>query len=433
MATGDVDERPVPDASGRGLLPATAALRVFSCLAAAYLLSYALRAINAAIAPELVAEFGLSNAELGSLSSAYFLAFAAMQLPLGVWLDRFGTRRTNATLLLLAALGSFVFSQAPDATWLWIGRGLIGAGLAGALMSSLRVFRFWYPADRQQQLLAMMLVVGSIGALLATAPSRLLLPIIGWRGLFVVTGVGLILASAAIFAFLPRHEPESARARADAGGKGFAGYLHFYGHPYFWRFALLALTLHASFVAFQSLWAGPWLTQVLGMTPAAAGQALFALNLVLMLSFLALGVTVRWLTARGISIVQMCIVSSLVIIALHVWLSFNQSPLTGVVIWLCYALISTPYTLLQSHVSLSFPESMTGRAFTAYNLFLFGGVFLVQWVFGVLIDWCSTFAATEAIAYRYALRIWIGLELLGLAWMLVFRVGPPKPAAHSAS
>lgn len=420
---------PPRDGSGRGLLNRPMAVRVFCCLAAAYLLSYALRAINAAIAPELVAEFGLTNAELGSLSSAYFLAFAAMQLPLGVWLDRFGTRRTNATLLLVAALGSFVFAQAGSAAELWVGRALIGAGLAGALMSSLRVYRFWYAADRQQQLLALMLVVGSVGALLATAPSRLLLPFVGWRGLFVLTGVGLVAASAAIFFLLPRHEPASARGDPKGAGAGFAGYLSFYGHPYFWRFAPLALTLHASFVAFQSLWAGPWLTQVLGMTPAAAGQALFALNLVLMLSFLALGGCVRWLTARGVSIRQMCVVSSVLIIALHAGLSFVGVAAAGVGIWLAYALISTPYTLLQSHVSLSFPEHMTGRAFTAYNLFLFGGIFLVQWLFGVLIDWCAGFAATEALAYRYALRIWIVLELGGLAWMLFFRVEPPGAPA----
>ncbi|MEZ5657867.1 MAG: MFS transporter [Burkholderiaceae bacterium] len=431
MASEITGQSATLDASGRGPLPSAAAWRVFSCLAGAYLLSYALRAINAAIAPELVAEFGLSNAELGSLSSAYFLAFASMQLPLGVCLDRFGTRRTNASLLLVAAAGSFVFSQAPDASWLWVGRAMIGAGLAGALMSSLRVFRFWYAPDRQQQLLAMMLVVGSVGALLATAPSRLLLPIVGWRGLFIGTGIGLLLASTAIFLFLPRHEPDSARAKAGAGGAGFAGYLRFYGNPYFWRFAPLVLTLHASFVAFQSLWAGPWLTQVLAMSPAAAGQALFALNLVLMLSFLVLGGCVRWLTARGITIVQMCIFSSLAIIGLHVWLSANQAALVGVAIWLIYALISTPFTLLQSHVCLSFPESMTGRALTAYNLFLFGGVFLVQWLFGVLIDWCGTFAATEVLAYRYALRIWIGLELVGVAWLIMFRVGPPKPAGSA--
>ena len=64
------------------------ALRVFSCFAGAYLLSYAFRAINAVIAPALMADLGMSNADLGLLSSAYFVSFASLQLPLGIWLDK---------------------------------------------------------------------------------------------------------------------------------------------------------------------------------------------------------------------------------------------------------------------------------------------------------------------------------------------------------
>ena len=76
---------------------------VFGWFACAYFLSYALRSVNAVIAPALVAQFGLSHAQLGALSAAYFLAFAMMQLPLGVCLDRFGSRRTDASLLLVSA------------------------------------------------------------------------------------------------------------------------------------------------------------------------------------------------------------------------------------------------------------------------------------------------------------------------------------------
>lgn len=68
-------------------------------------MSYGLRAINAVLAPDLVAAFSLSAGDLGAMSSAYFVAFSAMQLPLGIWLDRFGSRRVEASLLLVAALG----------------------------------------------------------------------------------------------------------------------------------------------------------------------------------------------------------------------------------------------------------------------------------------------------------------------------------------
>ena len=75
---------------------------IFSAFALAFFMSYGLRAVNAVLAPNLVAEFSLSAAELGALSSAYFVAFALMQLPLGIWLDRFGARRVEALLLVVA-------------------------------------------------------------------------------------------------------------------------------------------------------------------------------------------------------------------------------------------------------------------------------------------------------------------------------------------
>jgi sugar phosphate permease len=71
------------------------AIRIFVIFALAYVMSYAFRAINAVIAQPLVAELGLSASQLGFLASAYFLSFAVMQLPVGVMLDRYGTRATK--------------------------------------------------------------------------------------------------------------------------------------------------------------------------------------------------------------------------------------------------------------------------------------------------------------------------------------------------
>lgn len=179
------------------------AVRVFLCFAAGLLLSYALRAINAVIAPSLVAEFGLTNAELGALASAYFLSFAILQLPLGVWLDRFGSRRTNALLLTIAALGCLAFALSTTPWMLWLSRALIGVGVCGALMSALRAFRFWYAPERQQQLAAWILVAGSLGALTATVPVHALLPLVGWRGVFGISAVLLAAVAAALWWLLP--------------------------------------------------------------------------------------------------------------------------------------------------------------------------------------------------------------------------------------
>ena len=85
-------------------------MRVVWVFAAAYFLSYAFRAINAVIAPALMTDLQVSNADLGLLSSAYFVGFACLQLPLGVWLDKYGPRRTEAALLVFAALGAAIFA-----------------------------------------------------------------------------------------------------------------------------------------------------------------------------------------------------------------------------------------------------------------------------------------------------------------------------------
>jgi len=91
-------------------------LRVFLPFAAGYLISYLFRVVNAVIAPDLVADIGLNPSDWGLLTAAYFLTFAAFQLPLGALLDRFGPRKTEAVLLLFAALGAFVFARAETVT-----------------------------------------------------------------------------------------------------------------------------------------------------------------------------------------------------------------------------------------------------------------------------------------------------------------------------
>ena len=114
---------------------ATRLLACFLPFAAGYFMSYLLRGTNAVIAPQLAREFGLSAADIGVLTSAYFAAFAAAQIPLGVLLDRYGPRRVNAMLFVIAATGAFVYAQANSVPMLAIGRALIGLGVCGGLMS----------------------------------------------------------------------------------------------------------------------------------------------------------------------------------------------------------------------------------------------------------------------------------------------------------
>ena len=398
------------------------AVRVFLCFASGYFMSYALRSVNAVIAPELVREFALSNAQLGSLSSAYFLAFAALQLPLGVALDRFGSRRTDASLLIIAALGCALFATAQGAATLWVARALIGIGVAGGLMAPLRAFRFWYAPARQQQLVAWMLVAGTLGALSTTVPVRLAIPAIGWRGVFWVASALLLLSSVAIWTLLPRGERA---AHADPGGGAlWLGYREVFASRYLWRFAVVGIVIHASFISLQSLWAGPWFVTVLDMTPVRAAETLFVFNLVLMFAFLGLSWVVPRIERKGWSVLQVVSVGTGTLLAVQIGIGVSAGAI-AVVLWMALAVLATHFTLIQTHVSLSFPEHLTGRAFTAYNLLTFAGIFSSQSLFGWIVDTVRGFVSSDPVAFRTAWLIWVGIELLAFSVLIFWRVAPP--------
>ncbi|HEY9163908.1 MAG TPA: MFS transporter, partial [Magnetovibrio sp.] len=151
------------------------ALRIVLPFALGYFLSYLYRAVNAVLAPDLVAEIGLDASALGLLTAAYFLTFAAFQLPLGILLDRYGPRRVEAMLLIVAATGAALFAWAPNADVLIIARAMIGLGVSACLMAAFKAYVMWFPLERLALVNGIHLTAGGLGALMATAPVEALL------------------------------------------------------------------------------------------------------------------------------------------------------------------------------------------------------------------------------------------------------------------
>jgi MFS family permease len=270
-------------APARGAL----AVRLFACFALGYFMSYGLRSVNAVLAPELMADIGLTHAQLGSLSSAYFVAFALMQVPLGVWLDRFGPRRVNAVLMGVAALGCVGFALARSLGELWLARALVGAGVSAALMAALTAFRQWFEPAQQTRLAAWMLMAGTTGVLTTTVPVHAALPLLGWRGVFWLSAALLAAIGVAMWTLLPRGRETPAAAGGTSFAASLGGYGEVFRNGYFWRMSLTAGVVQGGFVAMQSLWVGPWMDRVLGFDGAARADRLFLFNLALMGAYLA--------------------------------------------------------------------------------------------------------------------------------------------------
>lgn len=394
------------------------ALRVVLVFAAAYVLSYALRAINAVIAPELMADLQLSNADLGLLSSAYFFGFGAMQLPIGIWLDRYGSRRTEAALLMFAAIGSAVFATSDTLAGLWVGRALIGVGVSSCLMAAMKAYRSWYAPEKQSQLASWMLVFGTLGALSTTVPVAAVMPLIGWRGVFWLIAVLLLLAGLLVFFRLKAVEQQMANDTPSRAAQAGISYLQIFRDPYFRRMALLGAVHQGGFMAMQSLWAGPWMVRVLGLTTTETSQVLFAFNFFLMLSYLGLS----WWAPRHVRYdgqamphagmpvlraVTLGLSGSILVQGLIILLPYGWSWL----LWIVFAVCITVTTLAQTHVSLAYPPAQVGRANSAFNLTLFIGAFSVQWGIGLLVDGFRALGSSDPSALRMAFGVYLVLQL----------------------
>ena len=394
-------------------------MRVVMVFAAAYFLSYAFRAINAVIAPALMTDLQLSNADLGLLSSAYFVGFACLQLPLGVWLDKYGPRRTESALLAFAALGAAIFASSDTLAGLWIGRALIGIGVSACLMAPLKAYRVWYPPERQSQLASWMLVFGTCGALATTVPVAMVLPVIGWRGVFWAMAAMIIMAATLLFLRLKPVEQEMQQQQAKMPTLAAApgGYRAIFSDPYFRRMALLGGVYQGGFMAIQTLWAGPWMVNVLGLSVDEASRVLFLFNLFLMFSYIGLS----WWAPRHVSygdrqgIPALRVVTYGLALSMLIQLAMLLFPYAWAwIFWLMFALVVTVTTLAQTHVSLSFPSSQAGRANSAFNLTLFIGAFGLQWGMGLLIDVFMSQGWSQSSAIRMAWAVYLLLQLAAL-------------------
>jgi predicted MFS family arabinose efflux permease len=385
---------PAGAASGALRLASTPGAAMVLAFAFAYFLSALLRAVTATLAPVFSAEMGLRPADLGLLAGAYFLGFAALQLPLGRALDRFGARRVQLVLLAVAVAGCTAFALAASLPSLIAARLLIGMGVAACLMAPLTCYRQVFDAATQLRLNSWMLMTGSLGMLASTLPVQWLLPLTGWRGLFAAVAGLLLLAMLSIHRVVPRVAPQRA---AQPGGR----YRDIMRHPMFVAMAPLGFFVYGGLIAVQSLWAGPWLTQVAGQSAVQAAEGLFAVNLSMLLAFLAWGVLMPRLARSGLGARHAIVWGLPPSLAVLAWIVALGAQ-AGALHWALWCVLCTCVSLSQPAVAQVFPPAWAGRALSAFNLLIFGGVFCVQWGIGLAIDGFALLGFTRAASFQGA-------------------------------
>lgn len=391
-------------------------LIVFLPFAAGYFLSYLYRSINAVISDELVDDLGLSASQLGLLTSAYFLAFALVQLPVGLLLDRFGPRRVESLLLVIAALGALTFALADSLVVLTLGRLLIGVGVACCLMASFKAFALWFRADQLPLLNGSLMAVGAMGALAATRPVEWLLLLANWRQLFIALAVITLVVSVVIFFIVPEHrEPP-----ADAGlGAQIAGLKQIFKDRFFWHVAPVAAVFSGSSLAITTLWAAPWLRDIMLMDSGQVATALMVMAAGMGTGFLAWGFALARVIRLGIRPVPVvAALMALYLMAVAVMASgwyVSRIHLFMALLGFLGTAASAMFALLSRH----FDQGLAGRANTALNLLVFVSAFTLQWGIGIVIGFWEAPEGVgyETTGYQVAFGTLVALQAFMLAMM----------------
>lgn len=386
-------------------------LRIFLPFALGYFLSLAYRLVNAVAARPLAESFDLAAAELGLLTALYFLAFGAVQLPLGTALDRFGPRRIEAGLLVVAAVGAALFVVADGFAQLAIGRALIGLGVSACLMAPFKAYSLWVPRERLALVNGLHLASGGLGAFAAGAPSELILAAFGWRALFAALAV-LTLASAALIWFAVPRDHEAAADGPAAAPDG--GYRVIFTSRRFWQLGVGSIACQGTFLGFGTLWVGPWLRDVAGHGPPLAAAWLSAMAVAMVAGYLASGKIADSAGRRGVPIATVAaagMTAFTVLVALIAVLPVEPA----VWLWPVFSFLATTGTLSYAATTQAFPSHLAGRANAALNFLVFAYAFLQQWLTGVLIDELMALGWERVDAFRALLLAAALLQAFALA------------------
>lgn len=394
-------------------------MTVFVALLPAYFLSIFYRSFLSVIATSLMADLAMGPRELGILGSAWFIAFAAAQFPVGWALDRLGPRRTVSVAMAVGAAGAFLFAYAGSAATGTLAMALIGIGCAPVFMASLFLFARTAAPSRFAFLTSVFIGLGSLGNLVGAAPLAIAAARYGWRPSMLVMA-GAFAVATLLAAALIRDPPRAEQASGKAVGviEGLASIVRL--KP-LWLLAPITLTAYAILATARGLWIAPFMGDVHGLDSVVAGNAATAMAVAMVAGAFIYGGLEKAI-GRVKPLVLWGTVATAVTFALLALVGAASLPL-AIALFALIGAVGFTYAILMAHARIFFPAHLLGRGMTAVNFLFIAGAALVQSGSGWFI--ASQRAAGLDAASTFANLHWVFAGLL-LASAVVYAFTPEK-------
>lgn len=413
---------------------------VFLVLSIIYFLACLHRISPTVIAQDLVRDFGADATQLGFMASAYFYLYAAVQPPVGLLSDTWGPRTVTTLLTAIACAGAVLFGLAPNMVMATLGRALIGIGVGGVFVPSLKVFSKWFRADAFASMTGIFLATGNAGNLAASVPLTYLVISMGWRLSFVTIGA-ISLLMALVCWLVVRNEPgdrgwpavvahTGAPSPADHEAPQGMGTLKRIGivfrQPGFYLVTGSYFFFGGPTLAFQGLWAVPYLVDVHAFTRIEAGWMLMLMPIGFVMGSPAFGILADRLPVGR----KPVLVGSLAIVV-ACWSVFvgthgrPPSVMLGPLFFLLGFCGGGALSLFMTMNKELFPIWLTGTAMGLMNPAAFLGTALFQPFSGYLMDTVGRVGEAYPLEAYYKVFVAI-LIALCLALIVILPVGAKK-------
>jgi MFS family permease len=408
-------------------------------LCVTYMISQFLRSSTGVIAPDLAQELNLAPQSLGVLSGAFFFAFAAWQIPVGLMLDRYGARVTSSLLIIFAIAGCLLFAAAQSLFWLSAGRVLMGIGCSSLLMGPLMIYTRWFAPERFSTLSGIHIAAGTLGGIFATAPLAMIAEWAGWRGAFTGTAAFTLIMGLLVW-MIARDAPpgqksphllhEGARESLWQSLMGFGAVLRNPSLPPLLLLQFVGLGVAATLLG---LWASPYLHDIHGLDGPARGNVLLVMAAASAAGMLFWGRMDIQFDSRKKPILLGAGICAVIMIAMA---ALNAPGLA--VVTVLFALIGFCHgysAIAIAHGRAIFPDHLVGRGISLLNMGGMAGAGTMQYIAGVII---GQFAAPGAPAPPGAYRtlfafLAVCLVLALLAYSRIADVRPGHLATNGLS
>lgn len=366
------------------------------------------------MSPSISRDMALTPELLSVVASSFFFAYALMQIPSGMLLDRFGARRTLSFLLLFTTAGAAAFALAENATQLIFARILMGIGCAGIFSGAFFVINQWVTPDRVIRQTAMLNSFAAIGGLCATAPLAAVLAIYDWRLCFWVftIGVGVILIAVLLGLQEPPHAASKQHKKHETLSEIASGVRRALAQPGMKRLLVIGIPLSTQ-TSIIGVWGAPYLRDVHHLDDVQRGSVMLAMAFASVFGHSCYGFVAGYLNSVRNTILAGC---AIVILLLEVLVFIEQPP-----IWLVTVVFSgigflCMYPMLAfAHARSLIPTELVGRGVAVTNMGIMTAIAVSQLLFGWIVGlYPSENDVLPEIAYRAAFATLATLSLIAV-------------------